>query len=318
MENIKTKIYIIGNGFDCYGHHLKTQYADFAKYLKKRYPNYKKNFDGELSTTQMPDGGEEYDMNDVVGAVIRVLDECAGNQWNCLETSLSEDYIRMIVAANGWLFKELNIPNQKDDDIFHDIHDNEDMSVNLSGGFMQLKKLFIEWVEEDLGTINYAKVIPISTPSFENSLFLNFNYTETLEKVYAVAPENICHIHGKWDSSADEIFFGHGGIEPVNVESRFWGIQDAFDFLWHELKKDTTGAMELHKNFFEALGDVEHIYSYGFSFSDVDMVYINRICKMVDLSSVVWHFNKYDWENKKDCINKINALGFTVCKENVW
>ena len=30
-------LYIIGNGFDCYGHDMNTKYADFRKFLINKY-----------------------------------------------------------------------------------------------------------------------------------------------------------------------------------------------------------------------------------------------------------------------------------------
>jgi hypothetical protein len=38
------KLFIIGNGFDCYGYAMKTQYADFKEYLEKNIRNVKKIF----------------------------------------------------------------------------------------------------------------------------------------------------------------------------------------------------------------------------------------------------------------------------------
>lgn len=52
------------------------------------------------------------------------------------------------------------------------------------------------------------------------------------------------------------------------------------------VKKDTEHAMERHSVFFSKLSDVKEIYSYGFSFSEVDMVYIDRISRIVDPSKV--------------------------------
>ena len=47
-------------------------------------------------------------------------------------------------------------------------------------------------------------------------VFLNFNYTETLEIVYQVKAEKVCHIHGK---RGEELIFGHG--EPISESPTF-------------------------------------------------------------------------------------------------
>ncbi len=317
-ENKIERLYIIGNGFDCYGHSLPTKFSDFANYLKRQYPDYKENFQGILESTQMPDGDEQYNMDEAVGAIISILDGCAGDEWNLLETCLSDDYIRMIISENSWWFKVPDVESSNDNDMFHDMYDNEDMATNLSGGYLILKKLFVEWVQEVLGKLNYEKVSKIMTPSFESSVFLNFNYTDTLEAVYDIDPDHICHIHGSCHSDEEEIFFGHGGIEPIEADAAYWGIQDAFDYLWNELKKDTDSAMTRHRAFFRKLSDVKEIYSYGFSFSDVDMVYIEQISRIVEPSKVTWHFNKFDWQNNQEYVAKIQKFGYSVCKDEIW
>lgn len=42
--------------------------------------------------------------------------------------------------------------------------------------------------------------------------------------------------------------------------------------------------MERHSVFFSKLSDMKEIYSYGSSFFGVDMVYIDRISRIVDPS----------------------------------
>ena len=83
-------LYIIGNGFDCYGHNMKTKYADFKQYLLNRFPQYDPDYEGLLETTILPDGGEEYDMNEVIGSLIRTIDDCSEPDWGNLEECLGD------------------------------------------------------------------------------------------------------------------------------------------------------------------------------------------------------------------------------------
>ena len=48
-------------------------------------------------------------------------------------------------------------------------------------------------------------------------MFLNFNYTHTLERLYGIASERILHIHGQIGDKWDKIELGHDGIvdEPI-------------------------------------------------------------------------------------------------------
>lgn len=68
-------------------------------------------------------------------------------------------------------------------------------------------------------------------PNYKNS-FLNFNYFPILELVYGICPEQMCHIHGDCSDKSSEIYFGHGKREKVELESCYWGIQEAFDRLY--------------------------------------------------------------------------------------
>ena len=112
----------------------------FSSYLERQYPDYKKNFQGILESTQMPDGYEQYNMDEVVGAIISILNSCAGDEWNLFETCLSDDSIRMIISENSWWFKILDIESSNDNDVLHDMYDNEDIATNLSEGYLILKK----------------------------------------------------------------------------------------------------------------------------------------------------------------------------------
>ena len=313
-----TRLFVIENGFDCFLHNLPTQYLDFKNYLIERFPDCDIDFDGILSPTQMPDGDEKYDENELIGAIIRMLDLCAGENWCDLEGCLSEAFIHGIVGDNEWLLSPINLEDDDDDAPFKAVINNEDISNDLVGAFRTVRKLFEDWVFNELPSLDYNKVKKCSIPSFRNGLFLNFNYTPTLELVYGIHPEQVCHIHGDCRDQSSEIYFGHGNQEEVEVESCYWGIQDAFDRLQSELRKNTERALNDNEAFFDKLYGIKDIYSYGFSFSDVDMIYIDRINKMVDIRNVVWHFNTYDWEHNQHHIEKIKAYGYNVCKEVAW
>ena len=114
-------LFIIGNGFDCYGHNMNTQYIDFRNFLVNRYPKYNKDFGGILQETLMPDGDEVYDMNEVVGSLIRTIDECSLKDWKNLEECLGNEFICNIAYDNEWAYK---MTDDEDDNIFHSVYEN--------------------------------------------------------------------------------------------------------------------------------------------------------------------------------------------------
>jgi len=67
------------------------------------------------------------------------------------------------------------------------------------------------------------------------------------------------------------------------------------------LRKDTAGALEKHKGFFAEIDSrVDKVYSFGFSFSEVDTVYIEHICSSLTNPNIVWYLNDFDDEIKRD------------------
>ena len=96
------------------------------------------------------------------------------------------------------------------------------------------------------------------------------------------------------------------------------GISDAYNRLKIDLRKNTSKALSDNYNFFERISGVRKIYSYGFSFSNVDMIYLEEICKHIDPNKVRWYFNRYDWKNNQDSVNKVRNLGFKIRISRRW
>ena len=139
------------------------------------------------------------------------------------------------------------------------------------------------------------------------------NYTQTLERVYGVSENNICHIHGVSknaknlnDTTSGDLIFGHGrevfDTDITNIPNTAYNIN----------KKPVNRCIINNQLFFEKLEGVINIYSYGFSFGDVDMPYIKKICHSIgNTSNVTWHFNDYGIkEHRTSYEEKIRKEGF--------
>ena len=81
------KLFIIGNGFDL-AHDIKSSYDNFRQYLEDKYPNMNRNIHSVPEATLMPDGGEVFDDDEVVGFLINVISNIKGNDWRDFETAL--------------------------------------------------------------------------------------------------------------------------------------------------------------------------------------------------------------------------------------
>ena len=145
----------------------------------------------------------------------------------------------------------------------------------------------------------------IQFPS-EGSIFLTFNYTKTLEDIYEIDAKRVYHIHGVIEDK-DSMVVGHGlGEEELNdmLKSQELRIGEVWNKKLNRmtrlqivtpkhkelaalsslesivsLKKDVEGCIEKNQQFFNEILDVERIYVYGFSFSSIDMPYLEKIIR---------------------------------------
>ena len=293
------RLFIIGNGFDI-AHKLKTKYTDFKNYLLATYPNARYE-DGEVpASITMPDGEEVYDDEKVVGFLVKVISE-AGNgsmAWSDLENTLGElDFSEFF---DNWYLDE-------DDNEWHEVYRNDTTAYFIKNVTRKIKDYFSDWIK----TINISNTKP--NTAFQKlinknqDLFLTFNYTDTLEKIYHA--KNVYHIHGK---QGEELIFGHGNSQDLYDEymNSYIGSENQMSDLQFILKKDTDAVIAKNKDIFKKLGSVYEIYSYGFSFSEVDLVYIEEICKVSSTKNIIWYINSYDKPRFDDFTMKIKQCGF--------
>ena len=110
----------------------------------------------------------------------------------------------------------------------------------------------------------------------------------TLENLYRC--KKILHIHG-CVINEDKLVIGHGNDEADYYDDMLHHSDEAKSIigdLHRKLRKNTYEVIEKNNSFFEELkfSNITKIYSYGFSFSDVDLPYIKHICKCLDTNSI--------------------------------
>lgn len=294
------KLFIIGNGFDV-AHKLPTRYSDFQDYLIENYPEASDEYLVVPESFLMPDGDERYNNDDVVGFLLKIITEteATGEAWSDLENTLGR--LDFDECFDNWN------TDDDDDNEWHKVYRNEDTAANISGAVKMIKEYFTDWIEtiDIFDTERKTKFYHLI--DYNNDLFLTFNYTETLEEVYEA--KNVYHIHGK---QGDKLVFGHGNDMDNYDEymNRNIGSENHLSELRATLKKDTQTVINQNKALFKALGAVDEIYSYGFSFSDVDLVYIKEICSTSPTENIVWYINDYDSAKFDVFKEKIIDCGF--------
>jgi len=71
------------------------------------------------------------------------------------------------------------------------------------------------------------------------------------------------------------------------------------DDLLMSFRKDTTKQTKKYRDFFKSLDHtVDKVYSYGFSYSPVDSIYIKMIIQRIS-PNAVWYFTEYDTSDKE-------------------
>src|SRR5690625_3427579 len=267
-----TALFIIGNGFDL-AHDLPTSYSNFRDYLKETYPESEEFTPTiEMGPTFMPDGSVKYDDDEVVSLLIQAIDEVSDYDpinyeptWQDFETYLGyldfEEYFDFITDIHN---------RGRDSDLSHQYNSEEDFGNILLDTVPTIKELFSDWVN----TIDIQRV-PIkdkflSLINYKSDKFINFNYTHVLEDIYDVNDQHVWHPHGE---IGKEIIVGHGS-RKFEVSKIHYGALDSLNQIHDKLFKDTYSIIEENEALFDSLTNITEIYSYGFSFSKVDLPYI--------------------------------------------
>lgn len=275
-------LFIVGNGFDI-SHGMQTSYENFHKYLKENYPG---TTGQELIVPEpilMPDGDVEYKDVDTVNFLMYLINnaEPNGENWSDLERSMG--YFDFDEVFDS-LTEELD--EDGDPDMWENLYNNEDLARGLIVPVQSIEEYFEEWIDTiDIDNDVKVKSDFLKIMDKDNDLFLSFNYTKTLEVLYKV--KNICHIHGE---QGGKLLLGHGNNIDYYEEnmSKNIGSEQPLQEIQDLLRKDTKKAMEDNEEFFYSLSeDINKIYSYGFSFGDVDKIYIKEICNRIRTNNVI-------------------------------
>jgi hypothetical protein len=303
------RLYIIGNGFDLH-HGIKSGYSEFRDFL---IGNKEKSVALDILTSY-------YNAND---------DEF----WNSFENNLSKFDVKRYTSEKTYQY----YPDFSKDDNIHKQVENASFNAEIDFEILsdEIKNAFHDWICT-LNRPDPNKKIDINK---KDGFFINFNYTKTLEDLYNIPSNIISHIHGCVD--IDENFIiGHGDkisenditdnitddlpddyvtIEDIKqyYENQYDPIEDniknvTIDCVNTFLKKDVIGIIRRNYHIFEHIDEIEEIYIYGWSFSNVDLLYLRTIMAInKNLSNIKWaisFFREGDKETVMKFLNKHNVL----------
>lgn len=300
-------LYIIGNGFDMF-HGLNTSYQSFGFFLKEKHSQIFDYLTDYYGLPYLDDVDEKY------------------YEWNYFESALADlDYENVLDENSDYL------PNPASDDFrdgdwhsFQQVMEAlvEDLTTNL---FDEFKKFVLNVKFPD---INPNDLLDIDN----NSTFISFNYTDTLEQYYNVQEKNIFYIHNKAKSN-NNLILGHGTDpdnfiveekkmpEGLTIEEQYeWQEQmsDSFDFSYEQGRDEILGyfsksfkytddIINQNSSFFNKLKNIKKVVVLGHSISEVDQLYFKKIIESIENKKIIWTASYYG--EKKSIFENMKAIG---------
>ena len=262
MESAIKTLYVVGNGFDMH-HGIKSSYWNYMKWLEANYPELFK----EIEQTFRGATEESW--------------------WADFENGLEKV---------DWFYNINNTTTKSEYQVGDVEIAGKKSSQRLLKLYDAIQVTFTQWVE------SLAPQIKAVKPDLDldsAAMYLNFNYTNTLQDAYQVPDENVLHIHGN-ALRGDKVIIGHKSngdqfhimqAELVDYTSDTINMARAIG----RFRKPTGKIIAEHQSFFDSLADVEQVTTCGFSFSSVDMPYVREIMKHIE-DKVIWrvyvHFDR--------------------------
>jgi hypothetical protein len=228
------KLYIIGNGFDI-AHDIKCKYCHFGDFLADNYPDYYESIMGGYCRSN----ALWKDFENELPSCATHIEEFGSQMGNEMREEL--DYDPMDDMGIGrWLDDQYRFLNE-------------------------LPKYLRLWVE----SIDTKKEVVYQID--KDSVFLTFNYTDTLERVYDIEPDNIKHIHGYVKNKKEELVIGHCNQKAISyaLEKKKEAETNFVDFAvltfdrvskYCEVTlKRTSRIIDENTDFFESLSNVDEV-----------------------------------------------------------
>lgn len=278
-------LFIIGNGFDL-AHGIKSSYWNFREWLVLNKYN-----------------------------LVGMMDIFFSNQrdvWSSIEQALGEydegsilDYCR---------------PDEEFD-YEHSLSSSarvEDSPMAIFRPVLEeFRQAFRDWVNS-IEISGIEKVYKLNT----DSRYLSFNYTDTLETVYGIAPNQVTHIHGSRLNDEEYIIGHNNNRNPSSVwdDDGLTFEQQAYEniIVWmNEFTKQYNRNIANHSSFFDSLYDIKQIIVIGHSMSKVDWPYFREIIKNIG-KEIPWivYCHSIDDRNNTNLFKSVFELSSVTIKDN--
>lgn len=246
--------------------------------------------------------------------------------WNSFEEALSYLDYEQIQEDNSCYFLDYGDDNWRDS-ANHDFQYmiGEDLSFAKN-----IPHYFLQWIE----SIN-TSIRPVVSPSLlnRNCLFLNFNYTDTLEQGYAIPAANILYIHGN-ALRGDNLILGHHDatlfqeksipafnsaeehdiyMDSLDEDFRLQEAREIIKEYFRKTYKDTLSIIKMNKPFFCSLLTINEVFVLGHSLSTIDFDYFIEIRDFVS-PTCKWYISYYSQDDFYKAQDFAKAMGLQSYK----
>lgn len=268
---------------------MNTRYWKFREYLENENSYFLTTFEELYDIQPLDDTEPWYSLK----AQERWNEAVAHDLWSTFEDAMGKPNTTQMLGQSQSATEGMPLVN---------IRDHMDAYWKEQFGFIsKLQNYVKEWIESvDTSNVKCKRKNLINSKDF----FLNFNYTDILERVYGI--ENVLHIHGGVSSICDvSPVMGHCNKKDIQ-QHRKWAKEADEDFLeaeasvldavadyLQEIYKDTQERILLNQSFFDRLQNVNHVVVIGWSAGDVDIPYIKEVMSKVD-KNTIWTVYWYD------------------------
>lgn len=305
-------LFVCGNGFDKYHTKGKTDYSCFRKWLITKY-----NINQDEEYYELPTydtnykGFEQYNRGEFARLFRTLIDDAERCKYSNDKNHIIEwNIFEELLGEIDWKKIETGAVDAYDSEgDFNPFYTSENYAAAANGlreSCHIIKVFFKNWIYQ----LDLSDVTPKTEISnfFNNNqlIFLNFNYTDILERVYGI--KNVNHIHG-YAPNFTELIVGHGN-DAMNNDSLNFNEDPVKDEYYailrdcHEsYRKDASTIIERNDVFFQKLVNVKNIYFYGFGFGSADRDYLAELIKRSN-TNVSIYICKYQYENELTRIKK--------------
>ncbi len=296
-------LFIIGNGFDI-NHGYKTNYLQFRNYL---YANGSKYPLGSLNLSLY-------------------FDDNSDELWSDFENNL--EFIDFKQATDFYSPDFSNGMEMSDKEWQREYSKGEalvdsynEVPENFLPALCRALEDFI--IKEYRNNKNVSKKTYFEKLLTNDSIYITFNYTKTLEDLYGINSNNINHIHGEaypdyhrsyddFDSSYgdSDIVFGHANTkkknyepvsdEDINPMNPNYGLKNLNSFLQKDYR--LSQVQDFLKN--KYITEIEII---GHDIGPVDDPYFETLNSIVPKETIIKYW-LYDWTKKDEKENKLKKL----------